>query len=172
MKDDLPASKGIWVRSLMERHEGALVRYAARITGDAERARDVVQEVFLRLSREKPESLDGRMSQWLYATCRCRALDVYRKERRMRPLSDEAAATMVSDGVPPAMALERREATGGVLALLSTLTDKQQEVIRLRFQAGLSYREIAAVTELTVSHVGNLIHMGLKALRERMAGAK
>ena len=44
----------------------------------------------------------------------------------------------------------------------------QQEVLRLKFQHGLSYREISGVTELTVSHVGVLIHNGLKALRARL----
>ncbi len=169
MTEGLSASQGTWVRSLLERHEGALVRYAARLTGDTERARDVVQEVFLRLCRENRESLDGHVDQWLYATCRNRALDVCRKERRMRRLSDEASATMISDSTSPPVSLERRETAGGVLALLSTIPEKQQEVIRLRFQAGLSYRAISAVTKLSVSNVGYLIHTGLKTLREGMA---
>jgi RNA polymerase sigma-70 factor (ECF subfamily) len=41
-------------------------------------------------------------------------------------------------------------------------------VLRLRFQEGLSYKEIAGVMQLTVSHVGVLIHNGLKSLRARL----
>ena len=41
-----------WMQGVLAEYEGPLTRYAARITGDAELARDVVQEVFLRLCRE------------------------------------------------------------------------------------------------------------------------
>ena len=41
-------------------------------------------------------------------------------------------------------------------------------MIRLKFQHGLSYKQIAEVTQLSVSNVGFLIHTGLKALRERL----
>ncbi|MEZ6147070.1 MAG: sigma factor-like helix-turn-helix DNA-binding protein [Planctomycetaceae bacterium] len=38
----------------------------------------------------------------------------------------------------------------------------------MKFQHGLSYREIAAVTDLTATNVGFLIHTGLKRLREQL----
>ena len=49
-----------------------------------------------------------------------------------------------------------------------TLPANQQEVIRLKFQHGLSYKQIAEVTQLSVSNVGFLIHAGLKTLRQRL----
>jgi RNA polymerase sigma-70 factor (ECF subfamily) len=51
------------------------------------------------------------------------------------------------------------------------LPANQQEVIRLKFQSGLSYREISRVTGLTVSHVGVLIHTGLKSIRIKLSPA-
>ncbi|MHC5024337.1 MAG: sigma-70 family RNA polymerase sigma factor, partial [Planctomycetota bacterium] len=59
----------------------------------------------------------------------------------------------------------------GILALVAELPGRQQEVLRLKFQAGLSYREIATVLDLTVSHVGVLIHNAIKAVRERAVAA-
>jgi RNA polymerase sigma-70 factor (ECF subfamily) len=41
-------------------------------------------------------------------------------------------------------------------------------VVRLKFQHGLSYKEIAAVTELSVSNVGYLIHTAIKKLRTEL----
>ncbi len=93
MADDSKALRSTWVRSLLERHEGPLVRFAARITGDAERARDVVQEVFLRLCGQDPAALDGHAAAWLYTACRNRAVDVRRKERRMNSVSDGLEST-------------------------------------------------------------------------------
>ena len=49
------------------------------------------------------------------------------------------------------------------------LPDRQQEILRLKFQGGLSYRQIADVMDLTVSNVGFLIHTSIKALREQLA---
>ncbi|MEM9420291.1 MAG: sigma-70 family RNA polymerase sigma factor, partial [Planctomycetota bacterium] len=55
-----------------------------------------------------------------------------------------------------------------VLRRLAALPDPQQEVVRLKFQADLSYKQIAEVTGLTVSHVGVLLHQALKTLRQQM----
>ena len=74
--------------------------------------------------------------------------------------------------INPEDAVETSDTAERVLACLGQLTENQQECIRLKFQHGLSYREIAAVTELSVSNVGFLIHTGLKKVRARMnAGA-
>jgi RNA polymerase sigma-70 factor (ECF subfamily) len=51
---------------------------------------------------------------------------------------------------------------------LKQLSDKQQEAVRLKFQSGLSYREIAEVMDITVNHVGVLLHNALKAIRDRI----
>lgn len=61
------------------------------------------------------------------------------------------------------------EDRAAMLRLIDALPERQQEVIRLKFQAGMSYREISGVTNLTVSNVGFLIHTGLKTIRERLA---
>jgi DNA-directed RNA polymerase specialized sigma24 family protein len=56
-----------------------------------------------------------------------------------------------------------------VLPRLERLPGKQREALRLKFQSGLSYKEIAAVMDETVGNVGWLIHVGLKGLRGRLA---
>ena len=99
---------------MVERYEGQLVRYAARITGDVERGRDVVQDAFLRLWREDRAKVDGHLAEWLYTVCRNRALDVQRKERRMKPLSPEKAATQPSSEPDQALVAENRDATDRV----------------------------------------------------------
>jgi RNA polymerase sigma-70 factor (ECF subfamily) len=64
--------------------------------------------------------------------------------------------------------LEHEEQLSDILKILSTLPANQQEVIRLKFQADLSYVEISRITNLTVSNIGFLIHTGLKTIRERV----
>ena len=77
-----------WIRSALERFEAPLTRYAYGITGDLERARDVVQDTFLRLCRASPAQIDGYIAPWLFKVCRNRALDVRKKEAREIPLED------------------------------------------------------------------------------------
>ena len=152
----------------MERYEGPLLRYATRITGDLERGRDVVQDAFPRLCREDRAKVDGHLAEWLFTVCRHRALDVRRKEKRMRPITPAQAAAQPSGEPDQASAAEHRDMAHHVLRLVERLPQNQQEVVRLKFQAGLSYREISRVTELSASNVGYLIHTAIGTLRRQL----
>ena len=66
--------------------------------------------------------------------------------------------------------VEQQEESGRVREQIASLPDRQQEVLRLKFQEGLSYREIAAITDVSVSNVGFLLHTALKTLRGRLGG--
>ena len=170
------------VRRAFEEFERPLLGYAARLTGDPEAARDVVQEVFLRLVREGAQ-LNGRMPQWLFAVCRNLAIDARKKGGRkttMIAISPAMEATLACPRTPEAGELIEAAGTGSLskaaaapdgasanlLALLETLPENQQEVIRLRLGANLSYKQIAEVTGHSVTNVGFLMHTGLKRLRE------
>ena len=72
----------------------------------------------------------------------------------------------------PARQVETREMVTDVLGALNQLTPNQQEVIRLKFQAGLSYREIGQITGLSTSNVGFQIHTGIKKLRQKIASSE
>lgn len=163
-----PSERDRWIRSVVERYEGPLLRYATRITGDLERGRDVVQDAFLRLCREDRAKVDGHLAEWLFTVCRHRALDVRRKEKRMRPITTQQAAAQQSGQPDPAATTEHRDAADQVLQLLQKLPENQQEVVRLKFQAGLSYREISRVTQLSVTNVGYLIHVAIQKLRAQL----
>jgi RNA polymerase sigma factor (sigma-70 family) len=157
-----------WVRAAVDRFSGPLTRYAQVITGDLEQARDVVQDTFIRLCDEKPERVDPYLAQWLFTVCRNRALDAQRKQSRMKPLSEVEMNSQASPDPSPAAQAEQREADVEVLGLLARLPRNQQDVVRLKFQNGLSYREISKVTQLSVSNVGFLMHTALKTLRQQM----
>lgn len=69
----------------------------------------------------------------------------------------------------PQAALEQRQASASVLAILAELPERARDVVSLKFAAGLSYKEIAEVTGLSVSHVGVILHEAIGRLRERLA---
>lgn len=131
----------------------------------------MVQEVFLRLCRANRGEVEPHLAQWLFTVCRRLVIDGRRKDGRMTQLSLQSAEPWSGD-VGPVAAAEQADSLGRAVDLMSTLPPNQQEVLRLKFQHGLSYREIAGVTGLTETNVGFLIHTGLKTLRHRMAPAE
>ena len=156
---------------LLRRFEIPLLQYATRITGDRERARDVVQETFVQLQRSPREQVDNAPAKWLFTVCRNRSLNVCRKERRLTYLDDEFLSTREVSDPGPAEQLEQKEAGGFLLRIVGTLPPRQQEVLQLKFQNDLSYQEISDITNLSVSNVGVLIHTALKNLRQRYGKA-
>ncbi|HEY2931780.1 MAG TPA: sigma-70 family RNA polymerase sigma factor [Acidobacteriota bacterium] len=157
-----------WLRSALDRYERPLVRYAAGITGNIESAREVVQDTFLRLCRQNPSRIGEHLAAWLFTVCRNRAYDVLRKESRLTPLDEADACSRESEAPPPLTVLEQKEGLTQVLSILKTLPHNQQEVLRLKFQNDLSYKEISQVTKLSVTNVGFLIHTALKTIRRQV----
>jgi RNA polymerase sigma-70 factor (ECF subfamily) len=161
-------SRSDWIGAALEAHEASLLRYASRLLGDADRARDVVQDTFLRLCREEPPPEGAHLRPWLFTVCRNRVLDLRRKDTRLRWLGTENADGRASSDPTPARVLESAEMLQAVRDVLATLPESQREAIHLKVQEGLSYKEIGIVTGHSVSRVGVLIHDGLKAVRATM----
>ena len=78
-----PSDKRVeWVRSAVARFERPLTQYAMHVLGgDLERARDLVQEVFLRLCDQEQDAVESHLAEWLYTVCRNLAIDARRKAR-------------------------------------------------------------------------------------------
>lgn len=89
----------------------------------------------------------------------------------MTQLSDQGERFQVSRTPAPPAVAEQREALGEVTRALASLPPNQQEVLRLKFQNDFTYRQIAGITGLSVSHVGVLIHKGLTTLRKQFKAA-
>ena len=149
-------------RALRE-HERGLVSFAARLLDDVGAARDCVQETFLELCRLRTDVPEASLRQWLFLVCRRKALDVRRKERRMRVGTPPEAAAKEE-----ARFHEHAERAGEIARAVAALPETQQEVVRLKFEHGLSYAEIAAVTGKTVAGVGSLLHVAIRTLRARL----
>jgi RNA polymerase sigma factor (sigma-70 family) len=173
------SQNGRWtlVLDALARFERPLVLFATRLLGDSDRARDVVQETFLRLCREPPGSaVEDHLAAWLYTVCRRLALDELRRDGRMAKTGDAGleAVLLARPGreEDPARRAETLDETERVLGLLGELPAKQREALELRFRHGLRYREIAEVTGQSLGNVGYLIHEGMNTLRARLVAAE
>ena len=154
------------ITEALDRYERVLVSYAKEITGDLESARDAVQETFLRLSRQDVVALEPRLRPWLFLVCRNCALDHRRKVVRFRaePLEDDE---WLSDEPSPPMHAIAAEDAGRLRELVAALPRQQRELIKLKFEAGLSYKEMAEALRTSVSTVGVQLHDAIKTLRRQ-----
>jgi RNA polymerase sigma-70 factor (ECF subfamily) len=140
-----------------------LRRYLGRASGENELARDLTQEVFLRVSRVAiPVAPESQLAGWLFRIARNVALDHHRQRKR-RP--EEALGAF--DTVKSAS----QETTTALNQALSTLPDVDRDIFLMREMSGLSYDEIARACELTPDAVRNRIHRARLQLRELLAPA-
>ncbi len=156
-------------QSILDRYERPLIAYARHHAGDLETARDAVQDTFLRYFRDRPGGDLESIAPWLFTVCRRVIIDHQRKQQRIVPMN---TALTFDDSIDPAAsspatALEEKEDARRLKGLIKTLPDRQRELVRLKFEAGLSYRDIAAATGLSVSNVGTLLHHAVQSLREQ-----
>jgi RNA polymerase sigma factor (sigma-70 family) len=161
-----------WVLAALDQFEGRLVRYAQRLLGNEDQARDVVQFVFLRLCDQQADEIDARLAQWLYTVCRNRALDVLRQQKRdgvgwAVPTADRAGghSPPYSAERDPAESAEQAELHAVVHVLVAQLPAAQREAIDL-WADGFSYHEISQIINKQEGHIRVLVHRGLKAIRE------
>ena len=157
-----------WVAQALDSYERLLARYAHRLVGDPETARDVVQDCFLRLCRQRPAKVQDHVRQWLFTVCRNRSLDHLRKAGRMDLLEDREVITQET----PAQRVELEEQQDMVAASIKRLPHRQRELLHLKFIEGFSYKQIASITKLSVSNVGFILHTALKTLRTQLAPAR
>lgn len=162
-----PDADQTFLIAALERYERPLIRYALGVVGDLDLARDVVQDVFIKLSQSLAHLDRDRLAPWLFTVCRNRALDLQRKNQRLIPMEFEALDQAPGASPMPSEELEEKEFGAVLRKWIDQLPAKQREAVRMKFEAGLSYREISDTLKTSVGNVGTLIHLGVTTLREQ-----
>jgi RNA polymerase sigma-70 factor, ECF subfamily len=138
----------------------SLVRFLHRKVWDAERARDLAQEVFVRALREEPE----QPRAWLFEVASNLAKDevrtILRRRRHLTLLEGGQDPVAPDDPHADAVRAERLE---GLRCALERLSDRDREVLLL-WDAGLDYREISDRTGLSAGAVGTTLSRARKRL--------
>lgn len=138
----------------------ALLRTAILVTGDHQRAEDLVQEALTQVALRWRQLSDGYPDAYARQVIVRTNISWWRRRRR-EVLSDEAARTGSAPapdaGSDSRIALDRA---------LGALTDKQRAVVVLRFYEDLSERDTAEALGVTVGTVKSQTHLALRRLRE------
>ena len=154
-------------RRLVEHYSVRVVRHLRRFGADAETARDLCQEVFLRVvrARERYEPT-ARFGTWLYRIVHRIAMNDAERNRWRRSVSMEERVTGIdSEGVPPPVdgngspvgRLQDEEQRQQVREAVAALPDSQRTALLLNRFEGFSYEEVAEAMELQIPAVKSLL---------------
>jgi RNA polymerase sigma factor (sigma-70 family) len=160
-----PGNHKEWVLDVLNQYERPLLRFAWRLVGNEESARDVVQHAFLRLCGQSREALGDRVAAWLFAVCRNLSVDLLRKRGAASDESDFELADFPGKEADPAAAAEQADLHAHINRMVDALPLAQREAVAL-WAEGFSYREIAEVTKTAEGNVRVIVHRALKRLRE------
>ena len=154
------------VRVWYEKLEKPLMIYAYQTLNDRQEAMDMVQEAFTRFFKEEKTVREPKA--WLYRTTRNLCVSYLRKNGRVQTVGEEEQMDFFEGSgggeANPARQMERKEARGRVRHALSMLPEDLRELIRMKFDEKMSYKEISEKSGLSVSNVGYKLHSVIKDL--------
>lgn len=163
-------------RELFDRYHRQILAVAVGMTGNAEDARDVAQETFLRAYRNL-RSFQGESSfyTWLYRIAVNAGIDLKRRQARRQELpwlerenGSEVVEPAAPESVNPESVLGRKEIGERIFQVIDELTPEHKAAIILREVDGLSYEEISRVMQCAKGTVMSRLHYARKRLQEKL----
>ena len=148
---------------LFERHKAPIQRLCFAYLNAADEVEDLFQEIMSNVWHALPGFRgEAQASTWLYRIAVNTALLYRRKLRKGEPLQEVADRS-----VDAHQNLEDRERLDALRRAIAVLPDQERLIVTLLLE-GLSYREIAEVTGLTVNYVGVKLSRIRQAIEQRM----
>lgn len=146
-----------------------LFRFAFRLLGSSEEAKDVVQDVFIKVwnGREQMEEIQN-MEAWCMRITKNLSLDRLRSRQRKGTDLMEEGFDVRQEGLTPLETTEINESMQSINLLIARLPEKQRQVIHLRDVEGYSYNEICDILELDMNQVKVNLFRARNAVREKL----
>lgn len=159
--------------AFVARYQAGLVRFVGRLLGDGEAAQDVVQDTFLEVARHPRRLLEVQSCHnWLLRVARNLGVTRLRREIRERKhagaVLERAQAEAARRSEAEAAVLETEELRHKVRGAIDGLSPRTREVLLLKVEEDKSYKEIAEITGLSVTHVGFILHRAMKELTAKL----
>jgi RNA polymerase sigma factor (sigma-70 family) len=153
---------------LFLRYYDVLYRYGLRLTGEEELTKDSIQNVFQQLwQRRAALGPVAGVGPYLLTALRRQLAHDQQAQRRQSKLASVYEAEFDVHYTPEDFDVPEAQHQQ-LLAALAQLSSRQREAVYLKFFDGLSYEQIAEVMGLNVQSARNLVHQGLKAMRQQV----
>ncbi|HUH68394.1 MAG TPA: sigma-70 family RNA polymerase sigma factor [Mycobacterium sp.] len=156
------------MRMLYDQHAAGLWRYACRLTGDADRAEDIVQETLLR-AWQRPEVVDGNQRStraWLFTVARNMIVDDRRSARfRNEVISPDGSGPPEAAGPDDVASALDRTLVADAMAQLSA---EHRAVVRRAYYYGWTTAQIGTDLGIAEGTVKSRLHYALRTLRQTL----
>jgi RNA polymerase sigma-70 factor (ECF subfamily) len=158
--------------ALFRQHYETLFRYGSRMTADTELLEDSIQELFIELWQAKSGAPVLSVKAYLLKSLKYKLLKVFRQKGRIQQLSvdDDVSFEWSHENLLIARQ-ENQEKTARVLDALSRLSNRQKEIIYLKYYQNLSYEEVSEIMNINYQVARNLLYQAIKSLKSLLAGA-
>ncbi len=150
-------------RRIYEKYYADLLKLAIVLTGDVNRAEDVVHDVFIRFAQSVGRlSLAGSLKSYLVVSTANRVRDYRRRRQRRNEQDLEDAATVESPAHPPEQWAILSEQLEHLRQAMAQLPQEQREAVALHVQAGMTFRRIARQQNTSISTAQGRYRYGLE----------
>jgi RNA polymerase sigma factor (sigma-70 family) len=166
------------ITNLVETYETVLVRYAQSIVRDGDNARDIVQDAFIKyLDKRRQGDEMKNVKAWLYRVVYNRSIDLVRKRQRHNDLEEHVREHALPKAAQsPDEILQNKDNIEWLRNQLEQLGGKEKDVFQMKVYEEKSYKEIAEEMDMSVGHVGIILHRVMKKLsknrQEAVGGQK
>jgi len=146
-----------------------LFRFAFRLLGNEDEAKDIVQEVFVRVwnGRDQMAAVQN-WEAWCMRITKNLSLDRIRVMTRKRTQPIEDSFDLHHEALTPLESTEMGESMQKITQMIAALPEKQRQVMHLRDVEGYSYQEICEILELDMNQVKVNLFRARNAVREKM----
>jgi RNA polymerase sigma factor (sigma-70 family) len=146
-----------------------LFRFAFRLLGSSEEAKDIVQEVFIKIwnGRDQLGEIQN-IEAWSMRITKNLSLDRLRQQNRRPTDSLEKGLHIQNETLSPYEKTEISESMKRIDEMMAGLPEKQRQVMHLRDIEGYSYSEIGEIMEIDMSQVKVNLFRARNAVREKL----
>ncbi len=153
--------------ALYDRYVQPIYRYLYHRTGNASEAEDLTSQTFLSALEALPRYRhEGNFAAWLFRIARGKVIDHVRKGQKQMPLED----TYPAETIDPLTNVVHSDEITTIKALILTLDDDEQELIRLRYTAGLPFAQIAVILDSNENTVKKSLYRIIARLQSELEG--
>ncbi len=145
-----------------------LYRFAFRLLGSSDEAKDVVQETMIKVWSGRDMAEVQNMEAWCMRITKNLSLDKLRSKQRRSTSPMEEGFEVRQEGLSPFDKTVLKESMKRIDELMTKLPDKQRQVMHLRDIEGHSYNEICEILELDMNQVKVNLFRARNAVREKL----
>ncbi|MET6997193.1 RNA polymerase sigma factor [Chitinophaga defluvii] len=147
-----------------------LYRFAFRLLGNEEDAKDIIQDALLKVWHQQERMAElQNLEAWCMRIVRNLALDkIKSKKYRQADELDKAGELPALHQQSPHTVAEQQDTMKRVHAVINALPEKYRSIIQLRDMEGCSYQEIAEILDIDLNEVKVNLHRARKTVREKL----